>query len=201
MGGLPQCILGYHHRPLGAGTPQKQAPPWAEHDGRYGQQAGSTHPTGMQSCFYMCLWFCSQGGSAPLHAGIHPPQDQRQASPSPDQRQAPPGADTPLGPVTPHPGPEGSPQEQTPPRPCTPPPPGPGTPPPAQCMLGDTGNKRAAHILLECNLVSVSTIIQDLLWVTTHLRTIVIQYPCTFSVNWLQTESTKSQSYGWWKSL
>ena len=33
-------------------------------------------------------------------------------------------------------------------------PPGPeaGTPP-AQCMLGDTGNKRAVRILLECNLV------------------------------------------------
>ena len=29
---------------------------------------------------------------------------------------------------------------------------GPGTPP-AQCMLGDTGNKRAVCILLECNLV------------------------------------------------
>ena len=57
-----------------------------------------------------------RGGSAPLHAGIHPPQDQRQASPSPDQRQAPPRADTPVGPVTPHPGPEGTPQEQTPPQ-------------------------------------------------------------------------------------
>ena len=37
--------------------------------------------------------------------------------------------------------------------------PGPDTPhpwtrhPPAQCMLGDTGNKRAVRILLECNLV------------------------------------------------
>ena len=36
-------------------------------------------------------------------------------------------------------------------------PPGAGTPPPgaapAQCMLGDTANKRAVCILLECNLV------------------------------------------------
>ena len=28
------------------------------------------------------------------------------------------------------------------------------TPPPAQCMLGDTGNKQAVRILLECDLVS-----------------------------------------------
>ena len=27
--------------------------------------------------------------------------------------------------------------------------------PPAQCMLGDTGNKRAVRILLECNLVVI----------------------------------------------
>ena len=30
-----------------AGTPH---PPGAVHDGRYGQQAGGTHPNGMQSC-------------------------------------------------------------------------------------------------------------------------------------------------------
>ena len=35
-------------------------------------------------------------------------------------------------------------------------PPGPGTPPSEQCMLGDTGNKRAVRILLECILVSIS---------------------------------------------
>ena len=46
----------------------------------------------------VCQEFCSQGGSAPLHAGIHPPH-------------------------------------------------------PAQCKLGDTGNKRAVRILLECILV------------------------------------------------
>ena len=44
----------------------------------------------------------------------------------PDQRQAPPGAETP--------------PKQT---------------PPAQCMLGDTGNKRAVCILLVCNLVKM----------------------------------------------
>ena len=37
--------------PLRADTPQDQAPPLgAEHAGRYGQRAGGTHPTGMQSC-------------------------------------------------------------------------------------------------------------------------------------------------------
>ena len=39
-----------------AGTPpppldQRQVPPGAVHAGRYGQQAGGTHPIGMQSCF------------------------------------------------------------------------------------------------------------------------------------------------------
>ena len=31
-------------------SPQDQAPPSTVHAGRYGQQAGGTHPTGMQSC-------------------------------------------------------------------------------------------------------------------------------------------------------
>ena len=31
-------------------------------------------------CFYTCLSFCPQGGSAPLHAGI-PPSDHRQVAP------------------------------------------------------------------------------------------------------------------------
>ena len=36
---------------LGADTPQEQTPSRTEHAGRYGQCAGGTHPTGMQSCF------------------------------------------------------------------------------------------------------------------------------------------------------
>ena len=83
-----------------------------------------------------------RGVSAPLHVGIHPhPRNQRQApspppqgleagTPSPDQRQA------------------RSDQRQAPP-------PGADTPHPVQCMLGDTGNKRAVRILLECNLVLI----------------------------------------------
>ena len=39
-GGLPQCMLGYHH-------PQDHAPSPA---GGYGQQVGGMHPTGMHTC-------------------------------------------------------------------------------------------------------------------------------------------------------
>ena len=34
--------------------------------------------------------------------------------------------------------------------------------PPVQCLLGDTGNKRAVRILLECNLVLVSFLLHKL---------------------------------------
>ena len=50
MGGLPHCMLGYH--PHG-----KVDPPCAVHAGRYGQQAGDMHPTGMQSCFNMLILY------------------------------------------------------------------------------------------------------------------------------------------------
>ena len=45
--------------PLHAGIhpqDQRQAPPSAVHAGRYGQQAGGTHPTGMQSCFLYVVY-------------------------------------------------------------------------------------------------------------------------------------------------
>ena len=74
----------------------------------------------------MCQEFCSQGGSASVHAGIPPPLEQA----SPWSRQ----------PQTMHPHPH--------------PPPG-SRPTPAQCMLGDTVNKWAVCILLECNLVII----------------------------------------------
>ena len=43
--------------PPWAGTPSRQIlpPPGAVHAGRYGQQAGGLHPTGMHSCFYSML--------------------------------------------------------------------------------------------------------------------------------------------------
>ena len=84
-----------------------------------------------------------RGGSAPLHAGIHP--RARGRHPPPGSRHSP-------SPRT------RNPSEQTPPR--TRHPPGtrhshpPGADPPAQCILGDMGNKRTARILLESNLVS-----------------------------------------------
>ena len=58
-GCLPQCMLGYH--PLEQ-TPPRSSPPGAdtrpptEHAGRYGQRAGGTRPTGMQSCL---IYFAS----------------------------------------------------------------------------------------------------------------------------------------------
>ena len=96
------------------------------------------------------------GRSAPLHAGISPgpeagtPQDQRQA-PHP-QKQTHPRGQTPLGADTP-PGAD-TPQEQTPgsrhpPREQTPQ----SRHPHSRHRYGDTGNKRAVRILLECNLV------------------------------------------------
>ena len=65
QGGLPQCMLGnppWEQAPPEQ-PPQEQAPPPpgpgtpppAEHAGRYGQWAGGTHPTGMQSCYCMVL--------------------------------------------------------------------------------------------------------------------------------------------------
>ena len=37
------------------GTHLDQAPPDAEHAGRYGQQVDGMHPTGMQSCCQLCF--------------------------------------------------------------------------------------------------------------------------------------------------
>ena len=106
-----------------------------------------------------------EGVSAPVHAGIYP---LVRPYPLPWNKHPPPGADTPaaqcmLGctPLGKHP------QADTPPGADTPGsrhPLGADTPqvdipwadtslPPAQCMLGDTGNKRVVRILLECILV------------------------------------------------
>ena len=116
----------------------------------------------------VCQEFCSQGGvPGRVPPGtrytpwdqVHPPRTRY----TPQDQVHPQDQAHPLGPGTPprtrYPpaslGP-GTTPDQVHPRPCTPPrpgtPPGPGTPP-EQCMLGDTGNKRAVHILLECILV------------------------------------------------
>ena len=86
---------------------------------------------GARLCFYTCLWFCSQGGSAPLHAGIHPPEQTPSGSRHPHRPGTPPRADTPLEADTPRTR----------------------HPPAVQCMLGDTGNKRGVRILLKWILV------------------------------------------------
>ena len=78
---------------------------------------------------HVSLILFMEGGSAPLHAGIQPLGPE--AGTPPDQ--------APLGPGTP----------QSRPHPLR----TRGRHPSAQCMLGDTGNKRAVRILLECILV------------------------------------------------
>ena len=84
----------------------------------------------------VCQEFCSQGGSASVHAGIpHPPEPGtsplKQTSPLRTKHPLR-GADTPSR----HPPGPGTPRADT--------------PPPAQCMLGDTVNKRAVCILKLC---------------------------------------------------
>ena len=44
-----------HAHPLGRYNPSGRYSPGAVHDGRYGQRAGDTHPTGMHSCFHVHL--------------------------------------------------------------------------------------------------------------------------------------------------
>ena len=97
----------------------------------------------------VCQEFCTKGGLPQCMLG------------SP-QEQAPPGSRCPL---SGHPQKQMPPQEQRPPWELTPPGAEPPSPkqafpaqeqiPPAQCKLGDTVNKRAVRILLECNLIFV----------------------------------------------
>ena len=54
----PGADIPPSRQPPGADTPQSRHPPSrppTEHAGRYGQRAGGTHPTGMQSCFVQSL--------------------------------------------------------------------------------------------------------------------------------------------------
>ena len=93
-------------------------------------------------CFYTCLSFCSQGGSASVHAGIPPPPSRH-----------PLGADTPRSGTPPNQAPPGSrhPLEHThPPPPDQEHSPEQATPPPREqrrLLL------RTVRILLECILV------------------------------------------------
>ena len=55
--GTPPPAPGSRHHPAGpgAGPPRSRTPPSTVHAGRYGQQAGGTHPIGMQSCWQKFL--------------------------------------------------------------------------------------------------------------------------------------------------
>ena len=54
---------GTRHTPREQKPPRPPPPPGAQFAGRYGQRAGGTHPTGMQSCL-VCVWiagiYCSK---------------------------------------------------------------------------------------------------------------------------------------------
>ena len=74
--GIPQDQV--HPLPLGPGTSTRDQvhpppPPRAVHAGRYGQQVGGTHPTGMHSCF-TGIWLSTGVFVADTHhpLGRHP---------------------------------------------------------------------------------------------------------------------------------
>ena len=72
----------------------------------------------------------------------------------------------------------------------TPPPPRSRSPPPpplTQCMLVDTGNKRAVRILLECNLGMQSKIFVNNLWIfLMKVGCVVYQTKCQNVINFLE---------------
>ena len=69
-GGVPQFMLGPlppgSRHPSDQASPRSRHPPGAVHAGRYGQQAGGTHPTGMHSCF-----ICHSQSPAKSHLSYH----------------------------------------------------------------------------------------------------------------------------------
>ena len=67
-GCLPQCMLGYN--------PQEQTTPRADtprsrHAGRYGQQAGGMHPTGMHTCSFTFLEIDATHKIRTLESRVH----------------------------------------------------------------------------------------------------------------------------------
>ena len=92
-------------------------------------------------CFYTCLSFCSQWGSASVHAGIPPgprtPPGTRHTPPE----QTPPGSRH-LRPRSRHPPSRQSPWEQTSPTPILP---GADTPPPETATVADGTHPTGMH--------------------------------------------------------
>ena len=131
-------------------------------------------------CFYTCLSvhrgeylgryppgtrytpgrYTPPGSGTPPWDQVTPPDQVHPPQPPPGTRYTPPGIRyTPTGPGTPNPQwdqvhPDWDQVQSTGTR-YIQSPMGPGTPPPPreQCVLGDTGNKRALRILLKCILV------------------------------------------------
>ena len=106
----------------------------------------------------VCQEFCSQGGNTwAARPGSGTPPGTRYTPHPPRTRHTPRDQVHPPGPGTPrdqvHPQGPGTPRPGTPPGPGTLPPPDQVHTPQEQCMLGDTGNKRAVRILLECIFV------------------------------------------------
>ena len=108
---------------------------------------------GARLCFYPCLWFCSQGGICPIVCwdtpprwtkGRHPPGSSHPLGTNTPQEQTPPGTRSPWEQTSDPPRSRPLPDQASPPG---------ADPLPVQCILGDTGNKQAVRILLQCNLV------------------------------------------------
>ena len=124
------------------------------------------------------------GGSGSVQAG--PPQPR--ADTPPWEQTPPPGADTPSPPSW----------EQTPDTPLIR-----SRHPPEQCMLGDTGNKRAVRILLECILVHNSFVHQF----KSHLMIPLVNtyhfnaFPYLKRVKCCSSESFSVDSKSEWKFL
>ena len=119
--------------------------------------AGGMHPTGMHSC-YKIFTACKQSlGQGNIFSSMCQEFFSRGGVPGqvPPLGRYIPRAGTPPARYTP---------SQVHPLPGTPPwagTPQAGTPPREQCMLGDTGNKRAVRIILECILVYNILVLND----------------------------------------
>ena len=134
---VPICSRGWRRKMGGWGDRGMGDGGWGMGDGGWGESHGTiTHDalitTRKRSLRRLCFYICLSVFLFMEEAGTWAGTPQYQVHPLQDQVH-PPGRYTPWG--------------QVPPDTRYPPFPG-------QCMLGDTGNKRAVRILLECIIVS-----------------------------------------------